>query len=108
MQPANVLVMGDDLLPAHHDNERGLVKIGEWLMHTCMHTLIRVHLCICKLLSHSHSHTSINKCTQTHSRLRTHILHYNTHTRAGDLGLARIFQATPRPLSENGIVVTIW
>ena len=26
----------------------------------------------------------------------------------GDFGLARIFQSPVRPLSDNGVVVTIW
>lgn len=28
--------------------------------------------------------------------------------RIADFGLARIFQAPPRPLHDNGVVVTIW
>jgi cyclin-dependent kinase 8/11 len=35
-------------------------------------------------------------------------VHSQGRVRIADFGLARIFQSPLRPLSENGVVVTIW
>ncbi len=81
IKPSNILVMGDQ-------KELGTVKIGNSFFSyppvsfSQSQLLITVFICVCVWGG--------NVCNKA------------------DFGLARLFQLPLRPLSENGVVVTIW